>query len=76
MTDDFRNHWQQLNWYDLSLRINSKTACDVEQALSAEKLTREDFMALLSPGATFSYRRRLSGAVSSARTAVDATALW
>ncbi|MBF1996395.1 2-iminoacetate synthase ThiH [Serratia symbiotica] len=51
MADDFRNHWQQLNWYDLSLRINSKAACDVEQALSADKLTREDFMALLSPAA-------------------------
>ncbi len=54
MADDFRNHWQQLNWYDLSLRINSKTACDVEeQALSVDNLTRENFMELLSPAATY-----------------------
>lgn len=51
MANDFHKHWQQLNWYELALRINSKTTCDVEQALSADKLTREDFMALLSPAA-------------------------
>jgi len=53
MADDFHNHWQQLNWDDLSLRINRKTACDVEQALSADKLTRENFMALISPAAAY-----------------------
>ena len=38
-------------WDDIRLRINSKTAADVERALAAKQLTRDDMMALLSPAA-------------------------
>lgn len=31
----FTDRWRQLNWDDIALRINSKTAADVERALSA-----------------------------------------
>ena len=48
----FTDRWRQLNWDDIALRINSKTAADVERALSARQLTREDLMALLSPAAS------------------------
>lgn len=51
MNEDFTHRWQQLNWHDITLRINSKTAQDVERALHSEKTTREDFMALISPAA-------------------------
>ncbi|BEO88118.1 2-iminoacetate synthase ThiH [Serratia marcescens] len=51
MTDDFSSRWQQLDWDDITLRINGKTARDVERALNADKLTRDDFMALISPAA-------------------------
>lgn len=45
----FTDRWRQLNWDDIRLRIHSKTARDVEQALAATHPTREDMMALLSP---------------------------
>jgi 2-iminoacetate synthase len=48
---DFQQHWQTLDWDDLSLQINSQTARDVERALSKEKINRQDFMALISPAA-------------------------
>lgn len=48
----FTERWRQLNWDDIALRINSKTAADVERALQARHLTREDLMALLSPAAS------------------------
>lgn len=51
MANDFSNRWQQLDWDDITLRINSKTAGDVVDALNAEKLTRDNFMALISPAA-------------------------
>ena len=51
MGDDFSSRWQQLDWDDITLRINGKTARDVERALNADKLTRDDFMALISPAA-------------------------
>ncbi|MDX5630896.1 MULTISPECIES: 2-iminoacetate synthase ThiH [unclassified Brenneria] len=51
MTTDFQTVWQRLDWDDLTLRINSKTARDVEQALAAARPDREDFMALISPAA-------------------------
>ncbi|MFC3393569.1 2-iminoacetate synthase ThiH [Brenneria rubrifaciens] len=51
MNGDFQHIWEQLDWDDLTLRINSKTSREVERALSAQRLTREDFMALLSPAA-------------------------
>lgn len=47
----FQQHWQTLDWDDISLRINSKTAADVERALNAPRVSREDFMALISPAA-------------------------
>ncbi len=51
MSDSFSYRWQQLDWDDITLRINSKTAQDVERALSSNKLNLDDFMALLSPAA-------------------------
>lgn len=51
MSMSFRQRLQQLNWDDLTLRINSKTAQDVENALTNDSLTLDDFMALLSPAA-------------------------
>ena len=47
----FQDHWKTLDWDDISLRINSKTAADVERALNAPRVTRDDFMALISPAA-------------------------
>lgn len=35
----FTDYWRTLNWDDLRLRINSKTAADVERALNATRLT-------------------------------------
>ncbi len=51
MSGDFSQHWRQLDWDHLTLSIYSKTAADVERALSAKKLSLNDFMALLSPAA-------------------------
>lgn len=50
----FTDRWRQLDWDDIRLRINGKTAADVERALNASRLNREDMMALLPR------RRRLS----------------
>ncbi|MFO5689138.1 2-iminoacetate synthase ThiH, partial [Klebsiella pneumoniae] len=47
----FSDRWRQLEWDDIRLRINSKTAADVERALAAKQLTRDDMMAPLSPAA-------------------------
>lgn len=47
----FQHRWQQLDWDDIALRINSKKAQDVEAALSRDTLSRDDFMALISPAA-------------------------
>lgn len=44
----FTDRWRELNWEDIHLHINSKTAADVERALNARHVTREDMMALLS----------------------------
>ncbi|MEC5345217.1 2-iminoacetate synthase ThiH [Brenneria populi] len=51
MENDFQRVWERLDWDDLTLRINGKTARDVEQALAAARPDREDFMALISPAA-------------------------
>lgn len=48
----FSDRWRQLDWDDIHLRINGKTAADVERALNASQLTRDDMMALLSPAAS------------------------
>lgn len=52
MAETFTDRWRQLDWDDLTLRINGKTAADVERAINAPRLTREDLMALLSPAAS------------------------
>lgn len=49
MAQTFTDRWCELDWDDITLRINSKTAADVERALSARKITRDHLMALLSP---------------------------
>ncbi|MBG6246900.1 MULTISPECIES: 2-iminoacetate synthase ThiH [Symbiopectobacterium] len=49
MTRAFRTRWEQLDWDSITLDINSKTAHDVELALTATTLSRDDMMALLSP---------------------------
>lgn len=36
----FSDRWRQLDWDDIRLRINSKTAADVERALNVSQLTR------------------------------------
>lgn len=47
----FSERWRELDWDDIRLKIHSKKTADVERALSVNKLTTEDFMALLSPAA-------------------------
>ncbi|WP_146671455.1 radical SAM protein, partial [Salmonella enterica] len=47
----FTDRWRQLEWDDIRLRINGKTATDVECALNTPQLSRDDLMALLSPAA-------------------------
>ena len=47
----FTERWRALDWDDIRMRINSKTAADVERALNATQLSRDDLMALLSPAA-------------------------
>lgn len=47
----FTERWRQLDWDDIRLRINSKTAADVERALQTRQPGREEMMALLSPAA-------------------------
>ncbi|SUB91231.1 2-iminoacetate synthase [Photobacterium damselae subsp. damselae] len=47
----FSSIWQQLNWDDLRLNIYSKTAQDVERALSKTRCDLSDFQALISPAA-------------------------
>ena len=42
---------KQLHWDDLKLSIASKTTTDVEQALATERLTHNQFLALISPAA-------------------------
>ncbi|MDN6683073.1 MAG: 2-iminoacetate synthase ThiH, partial [Enterobacterales bacterium] len=47
--ETFTQRWQQLDWDDIGLRINSKTNADVERALQTFRPDREDMLALLSP---------------------------
>ncbi|MGL9735906.1 MAG: 2-iminoacetate synthase ThiH [Symbiopectobacterium sp.] len=51
MMHAFRTRWEQLDWDSITLGINSKTAHDVERALTATTLSRDDMKALLSPAA-------------------------
>ncbi|EEZ42242.1 thiazole biosynthesis protein ThiH [Photobacterium damselae subsp. damselae CIP 102761] len=55
----FSSIWQQLNWDDLRLNIYSKTAQDVERALSKTRCDLSDFQALISPAAE-SYLEQLA----------------
>lgn len=47
----FTKQFQHFSWEEISASIYSKTKADVEQALSSEKRTLEDFKALISPAA-------------------------
>lgn len=47
----FKTIFEQYSWEETSDKIYSKTAADVENALSAKKRTLDDFMALISPAA-------------------------
>jgi 2-iminoacetate synthase len=47
----FINIFEQHNWNDIKERIYSKTASDVEAALTRSGRTPDDFMALISPAA-------------------------
>ncbi|UYM17135.1 2-iminoacetate synthase ThiH [Endozoicomonas euniceicola] len=47
----FLDTFNQLHWNELKLSIASKTAADVEQALSARRLSHDQFLALISPAA-------------------------
>lgn len=47
----FYDELKKYNWQETSERIKSKTAADVEAALSKTHLTVDDFMALISPAA-------------------------
>ena len=49
--DTFTSRWQRIDWDDAGLRINAKTARDVERALNNERPGLDDFTALLSPAA-------------------------
>ncbi|MEX9254864.1 2-iminoacetate synthase ThiH [Pseudenterobacter timonensis] len=48
----FTDRWRELDWDDIRLKINTATSADVERALNARRLTRDDMMALLSPAAS------------------------
>ena len=63
----FSDRWRQLDWDDIRLRINGKTAVDVERALNASQFTRDDMMALLS---------WLSGTTGPTGAASDPSAIW
>ncbi|UIJ40866.1 2-iminoacetate synthase ThiH [Vibrio kanaloae] len=47
----FVDRFKQFNWDDIGMSIFSKTAADVERALSKPKRDLEDFKALISPAA-------------------------
>ncbi len=47
----FSDELEKYDWDETSARISSKTAADVERALSARNPGIEDFMALISPAA-------------------------
>lgn len=51
MMTTFTQHWQQLRWDDVSMRIHSQTAADIERALTADNSGPEEMMTLLSPAA-------------------------
>lgn len=48
----FSEELKKYDWSDITNRILSKSSADVERALSKERLTIDDFMALVSPAAS------------------------
>lgn len=51
MSNSFYDVWKQLSWDDMTLKLYSSNADDVERALNKNRLNNDDFMALLSPSA-------------------------
>lgn len=51
MNADFQSLWQTVDWERSTFSIYQKTSADVERALSAERCSLDDFMALISPAA-------------------------
>ncbi|XBS71767.1 2-iminoacetate synthase ThiH [Acerihabitans sp. KWT182] len=51
MMNSFYNRWQCIQWDNTGLKINARTAEEVERALTADRPDLNDFMALLSPAA-------------------------
>ncbi|MTJ02911.1 2-iminoacetate synthase ThiH [Idiomarina piscisalsi] len=51
MSNSFYDVWKQLSWDDMTLKLYSSNADDVERALNKNRLNNDDFMALLSPAA-------------------------
>ena len=47
----FSEELEKYSWEDTTWQIYSKTAADVETALTKSHLNAEDFMALISPAA-------------------------
>lgn len=47
----FTEIYQQLDWHQLVIQINSKSPQEVEKAICADRLSLNDFMALISPAA-------------------------
>lgn len=47
----FLDRFNQIQWDELKMSIHSKTAVDVENALHSDRLTYEQFLALISPAA-------------------------
>ncbi len=68
----FSDRWRQLDWDDIHLRINGKTAADVERALNASQLTRDDMMAWHC----ITRRQWLSGTTGPASATSDSSAIW
>lgn len=51
MANNFNTIFEAYNWEDVAASITRKTIRDVEQALSKNKLSPDDFAALISPAA-------------------------
>ncbi len=47
----FLEHFNQVDWDELKIAINSKTEKDVEHALTVPRLSHDQFLALISPAA-------------------------
>ncbi|MCW3078407.1 MAG: thiH [Bacteroidetes bacterium] len=47
----FKQTYEKYNWDDVSKNIQTKTSLDVERALAKQRISPEDFAALISPAA-------------------------